>query len=158
MFIYNPTHSYDAHFHSTKNRRGVGILISKKLSYTIEKQYKDDDENILGLLIKIDNERFRIFSIYGPNHDDRKFYNEIDNFLSQDREAATILGGDWNSTYSTAAVADNIDIRNMRNPPSSNRSARSATGGACPTPSEPSIPTLGTTPTSPVAAGTTGHA
>ncbi len=123
MFIYNPTHSYDAYFHSSKNRRGVGILISKKLSYTVEKFYRDTDENILGLILKIDDFSLRAFSIYGPNHDDKNFFKEIDSFLSQDREIATVLGGDWNSTYSTAAAEDNIDIRNMRNPPSTNRSA-----------------------------------
>jgi hypothetical protein len=48
LLLYNSTHSYDAHFHSTKNKRGVGILIFKRLSYTIEKTYKDEDENIQG--------------------------------------------------------------------------------------------------------------
>ncbi len=80
MFIYNPTHSYDAHFHSTKNRRGVGILISKKLSYTIEKQYKDDDENILGLLLKIDNIPVRIFSVYNPIMTTKNFTQRLITF------------------------------------------------------------------------------
>jgi len=122
LFLYNSTHSYDAHFHSTKNKRGVGILISKRINYTVEKTYKDEDENILGLTINIDGFNLRIFSIYGPNFDNKAFYNRIDYFLSQDSQVAAVLGGDWNSSYSTSPTADNIDIRNMRNPPSLVRS------------------------------------
>ncbi len=122
LLLYNSTHSYDPYFHSTKNKRGVGILISKRLSYTIEKTYKDEDENILGLIINIDGYHLRIFSIYGPNFDNKDFYNRIDYFLSQDSQVAAVLGGDWNSSYSTSPTADNIDIRNMRNPPSLVRS------------------------------------
>ncbi len=62
MFIYNPTHSYDDFFHSSKNRRGVGILISNKLSYSVEKYYKDTEENILGLSLKINDFPLRVFS------------------------------------------------------------------------------------------------
>jgi len=103
--------------------RGVGILISRKVNYTVIKTYTDDAENILGLLINIDDYPLRIFSIYGPNHDNKDFYNRIDAFLSQDPQVAAVIGGDWNTTYSTAPAADNIDIRNMRNPPSSTRSS-----------------------------------
>jgi hypothetical protein len=72
---------------------------------------------VLGLIINIDGYLLRIFSIYGPNFDNKAFYNRIDYFLSQDSQVAAVLGGDWNSSYSTSPTADNIDIRNMRNPP-----------------------------------------
>ncbi len=123
LFLYNQVHSYDAHFHSSKNKRGVGILISKKLNYSISKSYRDNDENILALTLDIEGNKIRIFSIYGPNHDNKEFYTEIDNLLSQDSSITAVLGGDWNASYSTAATSDNIDIRNMRNPPSLTRSA-----------------------------------
>jgi len=84
LFLYNTSHSYDAYFNSSKNCRGVGILISKKLSYTVEKCYKDLDENILGLVLKINDVSIRVFSIYGPNHDDIGFYNRLDEFLKDD--------------------------------------------------------------------------
>jgi exonuclease III len=124
QFLYSSHNQYDSFFHSTKqNSRGVGILISRKVNYTVTKTYQDDAENILGLLIKIYDYPLRIFSIYGPNHDNKDFYTRIDAFLSQDPQVPAVLGGDWNTTYSTAPAADNIDIRNMRNPPSSIRSS-----------------------------------
>jgi exonuclease III len=113
LFLYSSHNQYDSFFHSTKNNRGVGILISRKINYTVSKTYKDEAENILGLKIEIDGFPLRIFSIYGPNHDNKDFYDRIDTFLSQDSQVPAVLGGDWNSTYSTAPVNDNIDIRNM---------------------------------------------
>jgi exonuclease III len=122
LFLYSSHNQYDSFFHLTKNNRGVGILISRKIYYTVSKTYKDEAENILGMKIEIDGFPLRIFSIYGPNHDNKDFYDRIDTFLSQDSQVPAVLGGDWNSTYSTAPVNDNIDIRNMRSPPSINRS------------------------------------
>jgi exonuclease III len=90
--LYNQTHSYDAFFNSSRNRRGVGILVSKKLSYTVEKIYRDTDENILGLVLKIDDTVLRIFSIYGPNHDDLNFYNKLDEFLKEDPLLSAVRG------------------------------------------------------------------
>ncbi len=65
----------------------------------------------------------RLAHFYGPNHDNKDFYTEIDTLLSQDSSILAVLGGDWNASYSTRATADNINIRNMRNPPSLARSA-----------------------------------
>jgi exonuclease III len=104
------------------NKRGVGILVANNLNYAVIKEYRDTDENILGLSLKVDDFPVRIFSIYGPNFDNRTFYSKIDEFLSQDSQVAAVLGGDWNTTYSTYPAADNIDVRNMRNPPSLVRS------------------------------------
>ncbi len=39
LFLYNPIHSYEAFFNSTKNSRGVGILISTRLTYTVKKHF-----------------------------------------------------------------------------------------------------------------------
>jgi len=118
MFLYNDNHSYDAHFHSSKGSRGVGILISKKLSYKIIKKYSDLDENIVGMILEMGDVKLRVFSIYGPNHDNQTFYRDMDRFMREDPSLPIIIGGDWNTTYSTAPTRDNIDIINMRNPPS----------------------------------------
>ena len=122
LFLYNPVHSYEAFFNSTKNSRGVGILISKKLNYTVKKTLRDSDENIIGLVLDLDSTLIRIFSIYGPNHDSIEFYNRLDVYLKEDPHLSIVIGGDWNATYSTAALIDNIDVLNMRSPPSLVRS------------------------------------
>jgi exonuclease III len=72
-FMYNKYGQYDFFYNSTNNRRGVGILIKHNLNYTVDYEFRDNDENILGLLINIDNFRFRCASVYGTNSNDRTF-------------------------------------------------------------------------------------
>jgi len=121
LLVYNDNHSYDSYFHSSNNARGVGILISKNLTYKVIKRYEDTDENILGLLIGFGDAKIRIFSVYGPNHDNETFYKKLDTLIEEDNNFPIVCGGDWNTTYSTSPTADNIDIINMRNPPSLTR-------------------------------------
>jgi hypothetical protein len=51
LFLYHSPQAYQAHFNSTQNKRGVGILISNRLNATVIKEYRDQDENILGLVL-----------------------------------------------------------------------------------------------------------
>jgi hypothetical protein len=55
------------------SRRGVGILISTKLQYTILKTYKDETCNIIGLKLAISGCEILLVSIYGPNTNDLNF-------------------------------------------------------------------------------------
>jgi exonuclease III len=121
-FRYNKYGQYDFYHNSTQNRRGVGILIKHNLNYSIEFEYRDNSENILGLLINIDNFLFRCVSVYGPNNNDRTFFNDINHFLSLYDDRPVVLGGDWNMTVSTHDGGLNIDTINMLNPPSLLRS------------------------------------
>jgi len=98
-------------------------LISKNLSYSVLRSYTDDEENILGITVEINDCSIRLFSIYGPNHDNKSFYNKIDEFLKEEPLLPVVLGGDWNVSYSTSNTDSNIDILNMRSPPSLVRSA-----------------------------------
>jgi exonuclease III len=106
-------------YNSTSNKRGVGILIKNTLPFSDLQCIKDPEENFLLLRLVLKGKPVIIGSIYGPNTHDRNFFtrlgdcliNEVDNF-------PIILGGDWNCTLSTDAVADNIDILNMQHAPS----------------------------------------
>ncbi len=95
----------------------MGILISDALSVSVIHEYVDSDENILGLAITVDGISLKLCSIYGPNHNDKKFYNNLCNFLSAAPSCPIIIGGDWNATYSTADIPLNPDIMNMSSPP-----------------------------------------
>jgi exonuclease III len=90
LFLYNKSKQYDFYFNSSKNSRGVGILISHHLNYSISKTLKDDKENILGLSINLDGFPLRIFSVYGPNDNCRDFFDKITNFLDDDPSSPVI--------------------------------------------------------------------
>ncbi len=100
----------------------MGILISKSLDICVESSYTDKTENILGLHTVVNGIKMKFCSVYGPNHNDKNFYSNLDSFMSTDPLSATIVGGDWNTTYSTYDTASNPDIINMSNPPSITRS------------------------------------
>jgi exonuclease III len=93
------------------------MLISKKLDPEILDEYRDQNENILLIRVKIKNKIVILGSIYGPNTTDRGFYREIDNFLSNNPGTSIIIGGDWNVTWSNTEPVDNIDISGMARAP-----------------------------------------
>jgi exonuclease III len=66
--------SYSAIFNSSKNKRGVGILINNNISFTEEQIVRDDSENILLSWIRINGNRFILGSVYGPNNHDPNFF------------------------------------------------------------------------------------
>jgi hypothetical protein len=53
-FLKTNLRGYDWYFHSTKNSRGVGMLIKKTLCLIPVAEYKDQDENIF--IIKFEHE------------------------------------------------------------------------------------------------------
>jgi exonuclease III len=121
-FLYSRNSQYDFYYNSTKNSRGVGILINKKLNIVVRDILKDEQENILSLCITYDNVTFRCISVYGPNTNDDLFFINLGNILAQNQNIPTILGGDWNLTGSIMDSNLNIDIINMAHPPSIFRS------------------------------------
>jgi exonuclease III len=112
------------HHNSTKNSRGVAVLISKQAQYKILSTAADPQENILMLRVIIKNAEFVIGAIYGPNVDNncREFFNFISNTLNDWENLPYILGGDWNATFSCLPVDKNPDILFMRQLPSITRS------------------------------------
>ncbi len=123
IFLTNSNKSYQFFYNSEKNSRGVGILIDSSLSFSITDSFKDANQNILGLNLKIDGTEVFIASIYGPNDNDKCFFEDLTHVLSLNCNLPIIIGGDWNTTYSTGDNGMNIDIINMLNPPSKLRSS-----------------------------------
>jgi exonuclease III len=122
LFKYNKGKSYDFFYNSNMSKRGVGILISTSLNLTVSNVLKDNDENILGVTVSSGTDKIRLFSIYGPNNNERSFFNSLADFLNIDPSTPVIIGGDWNATYSISDGEDNIDTFNMAAPPSATRS------------------------------------
>jgi len=122
IFLSGSNNSYKLYFNSTGNSRGVGILISTKLDYVINSTFKDEEENILLLNMTMGDYSFNLVSIYGPNRDDPNFFNALNAQIGRYNNSYSIIGGDWNCTYSTVNNNLNIDIVNMQAPPSLFRS------------------------------------
>jgi exonuclease III len=104
------------------SKRGVGILVSRSLTYSIKSEYSDNSENILGLVLTIDGITIKLCSIYGPNHNDKIFFENLSKFLYNNPAVPIVIGGDWNTTYSTLDIPHNPDVINMNSPPSLTRS------------------------------------
>jgi exonuclease III len=115
---------YTVYHNSTKNSRGVAVLISKQVQHEVISSAADPQENILMLRIKINNVEFVAGAVYGPNTDNNclEFFTFISNTLNQWQNIPYILGGDWNATYSCLPVGENPDVLFMRQLPSMARS------------------------------------
>ena len=57
---------------NASNSRGVAILFNKT-SYTIHKKDIDESGNYVVLDLTVDDQRFTLASLYGPNTDDPNF-------------------------------------------------------------------------------------
>ena len=100
--------------HSTQARRGVAVLIRNELSFILDRIIKDDDENCILLDGTISGQKVAIGSIYGPNDDNRTFFEFLDSALLGFKNQAIIIGGDWNTTVSPLPAEINPDVVNMR--------------------------------------------
>jgi exonuclease III len=100
-------------YNSTMNKRGVAILITKKIKITVIEEFKDQNENILLVRVMLDDAEIVLGSIYGPNTTDREFYRNIDNFLTRNKNLPVVLGGDWNTTWDNSQAHLNIDVMGM---------------------------------------------
>jgi exonuclease III len=111
-------------YNSTKNKRGVAILIKNSIQYEILEQKNSDCENILLLKVKIKNSEIILICIYGPNGSDMEFFNTINEYLLGCNNVPVLMGGDWNCTGSCDIGAENIDCLNMARPPNITNSRR----------------------------------
>jgi exonuclease III len=113
---------YSIYHNSSKNSRGVAILISNKLLFSVVDTFMDNDCNIIMLKIMIAKTNLTIGSIFGPNNDDENFFNKVSSTIDEFGSDFTIIGGDWNTTYDTRSNRNNIDVLNTVSIPSARRS------------------------------------
>jgi exonuclease III len=116
-FRINPYCSYNFYCNSHKNKRGVGILLKQSISFSVLNSYRDTDDNILGLHLELNGKQFGICAIYGPNHANPQFFDDLKTWIRTIGNSELIMGGDWNCTYSCSNDESNPDILNMRSPP-----------------------------------------
>ncbi len=122
MFLTNSTKKYQFIFNSSKSSRGVGMLIDNSLSSLVQHIFKCPSENILGVKLLIDGSPILLISIYGPNDNDISFYLNLSALIADNPGVPVIVGGDWNTTYSTSDPNRNPDVLYMKTIPSKMRS------------------------------------
>ena len=124
-FATNPYCSYNFFAHSTTNSRGVGILIKKSLNFVcLETKRDEEDNNFILIRARISNITVIIGSIYGPNKKDDNFFRRLHNALSGLGNHPTLIGGDWNATYSCLTVQNNPDVLFMQDVPNLHHSKK----------------------------------
>jgi exonuclease III len=132
LFINNPYEKYDFYYNSSRNKRGVGVLLKTNKNFTVIDQVCSEDENILLLRVNLpgsdphNQTEVIIVSVYGPNTNDPVFFRNLLEMLEDVRHLPIIVGGDWNATYCTENLNDNIDCLNMSRLPNASHSKKIA--------------------------------
>jgi exonuclease III len=113
---------YKVYANSSKNSRGVAILISFDIDIEITETCSDVEENYLFVRAKYKGQNMLLGSIYGPNSTSRDFYRCITRILNKNRDRKIIMGGDWNTVWDRNPIATNIDTFHMANIPNAKNS------------------------------------
>jgi len=108
---------YKVYANSTKNSRGVAILISFEKDIEVTDTCTDPEENYIFLRVNYNGQKLLLGSIYGHNSTSRDFYRRITRIISKNQDRKLIMGGDWNTVWDRNPVATNIDTFQMANIP-----------------------------------------
>ena len=86
------------HSYGESNARGTAILLSKAMTRKTEKPVVTTDNQGRWVMaeLEINNAKYVIVNIYGPNRDVPGFYNEASNILANTSAEYIIVGGDFN--------------------------------------------------------------
>ena len=110
---------YKAYFSSYKsNSRGVAILFYNNFEFSVEKEIYDDSGNYVILDCTIEDHKFILANIYGPNSDSPIFYT---NLLAKIQEIhvgqQVIIAGDFNLIMDKEQ--NSMNHKNINNPKAS---------------------------------------
>jgi exonuclease III len=122
FFMDRVKQDYRCYLNSTMNKRGVAILIEKKLDFNPVIHFTDSDENIILIKGKLLDCELLIGSVYGPNKDSKGFFENLEMGIKTSDCDTVIVGGDFNATPSMLPVGLNPDVYRMTNVPSLVRS------------------------------------
>ena len=85
-------------YHScfTNNSRGSSILLNSNLQHELLGEFVSNEGNYILLHCQIGADSYLIGSIYGPNRDEPKFYEDIGDILGSVDCDHIVIGGDFN--------------------------------------------------------------
>jgi exonuclease III len=81
---------YDFYHNSTSSRRGVGILISNSLQYSVSKKYCDENNNILGIKMVTNYVSILLIGVHGPNQNEEIFFRELKKIIMENSDSNQI--------------------------------------------------------------------
>ena len=101
--------NFEFYANSSKNARGVGLIVNKKANLEISVLFEDENENVLLTSVKKGESKFILGAIYGPRqHEDALFVENIMSMINPFKQIPFLLMGDFNLITSTARP--HIDI------------------------------------------------
>ena len=80
----------------TSNSRGVAILFSKNLDFKIHNNIADTEGNYIICDLSVEDNRFTLINLYGPNKDTPTFFETILNIAETIGNANLMICGDFN--------------------------------------------------------------
>ncbi len=108
---------YDLHANSSRAERGVCIAINRARDIEILGVEHDlADENFILLRCKIEGKELLVGGIYGPNVNNRIFYENLRTKVER-YGVPFILGGDFNTILDSAMGEENLDLEERRHIP-----------------------------------------
>ena len=96
------------------NSRGVAILLNNNFEYEILKCRKDENGNLLNLILKLSTMILNIICVYGPNTDNTEFYKDVQDLLEDTNSEFTLICGDFNLVLNPDL--DSYNYKHINNP------------------------------------------
>ena len=93
---------------NSSNSAGVAILLNKP--YEVIKHTEILVGRLQALSIEINDTEVILLNIYGPNNNDKTFFEQLETFIAENDDKTFIIGGDFNVVLNT-----NLDKKNGRN-------------------------------------------
>ena len=80
----------------SSNSRGVAVLFNKNIDYQVHNHISDPDGNYLIIDLTVDNNRFTLVSLYGPNNDCPLFFDSLFSQAYSFNNTSVVFCGDFN--------------------------------------------------------------
>ena len=80
----------------SSNSRGVGIFFNNNIDFQIHSHISDPDGNFIIADLTVDNNRFTLVTLYGPNSDSPLFFEQLIGKAQQFNNNKLIMCGDYN--------------------------------------------------------------
>ena len=93
-----------------KHKRGVAILISRKIHFEQSYEYKDKEGRFILVKGKVNGNVYTFFNVYAPPGSDASFFTDIMDLIVNHSEGTLICGGDFN-----IHLQPNLDISSPNN-------------------------------------------
>lgn len=94
--------------------RGTAILFKNNFEFQLHQCITDTNGNCIILNITIENHRFTLVCLYGPNKDDPNFFTGVQNQIVEQGNQNVIIVGDWNVLLDPKL--DGKNYRHLNNP------------------------------------------